>query len=57
MKNWSTWFDSPKERRAYIKAQRNDAKTQGKKFRVLSTSKCRQRCTGKDMYFASFALE
>lgn len=57
MKNWTQWFDSKSERRAYIKAQRKEAKAQGKKLRVLKRSYCRQRCTRKVMYFADLAVE
>ena len=57
MKKWTAWFDSPKERRAYIKAHRKNAKLQGKKFRVLKRFYCRRRCTGKITYFADFSVE
>lgn len=57
MKKWTKWFDSTAERRAYIRAQRKEAKAQGKKFRVLKRSYCIQRCTGIIMYFADFAVE
>ncbi len=57
MKKWTEWFDSTAERKAYIKAQRKEAKAQGKKFRVLRRSYCRQRCTGRRMYFADLVIE
>ena len=56
MKNWTQWFDSAAERRAYIKAQRKEAKAQRKKLRVLRRSYVRQRCTGRVMYFAEFEV-
>ncbi len=55
MKNWTEWFDSTAERRAYIKTHRKEAKAQGKKFRVLRRSYCTQRCTGRVMYFADLS--
>lgn len=55
MKNWTEWFDSMAERRAYIKTHRKEAKAQGKKFRVLRRSYCTQRCTGRVMYFADLS--
>ena len=57
MKKWTQWFDSPAERRAYIRAQRKEAKEKGKKLRVLKHSYCIQRCTKKAMYFADLAVE
>lgn len=57
MKEWTEWFDSAKERRAYIKAQRKEAKAQEKKLRVLKRSYCRQRCTRKVMYFADLLVK
>ena len=57
MKNWTEWFESTAERRAFIRARRKNAKAQGKKFRVLKRSYCIQRCTGKIMYFADLAEE
>lgn len=57
MEKWTEFFDSPAERRRYIKAQRKKANTEGKHFRVLKRSYCRQRCTRKIIYFAVFARE
>lgn len=57
MKIGTQWFDTTAERRAFIKAERQQAKAQGNKFRILRCSYCRQRCTGKKMYFAEFVIE
>ena len=55
MEKWTQWFYSPSERRAYIRAQRKEAKKEGKKLCVLKRSYCIQRCTKKAMYFADLA--
>lgn len=57
MKKWTQWFSSPKERRAYIKAERKKAKMQGKRLRVLKRSWYGQRCTKKRDYFADLVIE
>lgn len=54
---WTEWFESPKERRTFIKAKRKDVSARGNKLRVLQRSYCRQRCTGKKMYFAKLAVQ
>lgn len=57
MIKWTEWFDSPKARRKYIKAKRKDVKAHGNKLCVLKVSYCRQRCTGKKMYFADLFIK
>ena len=58
MKKWTQWFNTPTERRAYIKAQRQKAEAEGKTLRVLKRhSHCKQRYPRIVMYYADFALE